>query len=59
MNKIYAYDNPYSRQRISTKDIKTTRRIKTKYNRVVFFEKLFAGVPAGRVGMVVMLVEPF
>lgn len=39
MDKIYVYDNPYSRQRIPHKDIKTTRRIKIKYNRVVAFEK--------------------
>ena len=39
MHKIYAYDNPYSRQRIPKKDIKTTRRIKKKYERVRSFEK--------------------
>ena len=39
MDKIYAYDNPYSRQRILPKDIKTTRRIKIKYNHVIAFEK--------------------
>ena len=39
MGKIYAYDNPYSRQRIPKKDIATTRRIKKKYTRVASLEK--------------------